>query len=188
MPPPMPTVLRRLILWTILCSVSAAPSFFIAREEHDDAAMIVGVCLFIAAYTLTTSTRAFARFHRRPFVRRTLYIGYGLRMILSLIVPLAMGMQAGLILLVDLWPGIVSVLLVQNVLGAEAKSFIGTLATTIVQGTLLNIIIFIIMAIVYAVQRMFMTPPPEQAPHGFEVIMPPTSVTPRARDTSAANT
>ena len=166
----MPTILRRLILWSIICVVSAAPSFVIASgEKFDRGAMIVGVILFIAAYTIVTSTEAFERFHRRPFMRRTLYIGYGLRLLMSAAFPLG----------IDFIPGILSVELVGNVLDVEIKSFLGTLLTTIVQGAILNIIIFVIMSLAYAFQRMFMTPPPDFGPKGFDVVIPstPTPVT-----------
>ena len=92
--------------------------------------------------------------------------------ILSFLFPLGMSTGLGLVLWVDIWPGILSLIFVDELLGADAQYFAGTLATTIVQGTLLNIIIFIIMSIVYAVQRLFMTPPPESSPRGFDVVMP----------------
>src|SRR5687767_15817356 len=115
----MPVILRRLILWTIICCASAAPSFAIAYDEHDPAAMVAGVVLFILLYTAATSTSAFERFHRRPFVRRTLYIGYGLRLILSAVFPLGLSSKGpGVILMfADLWPGLVSLKIVQDGLG-----------------------------------------------------------------------
>ena len=132
----MPVTLRRLILWTIICSVSAAPSFVLASGEFDRAAMVVGVVIFIALYTLGTSTAAFERFHRRPFVRRTLYIGYGLRLIMSMTFPLGFvaGPQIGPVALVffaDVWPGALSLEVVRWT-GLDPNTFSGTLATTIV--------------------------------------------------------
>ena len=174
----MPVLLRRFILWTIICCASAAPSFAIAYDEHDPAAMVVGVVLFILLYTAATSTEAFERFHRRPFIRRTLYIGYGLRLIMSAVFPLGIGTGSPAIVLMfgDLWPGLISIHIVKNVVGVSPQSFTGTLLTTIVQGALLNAILFVVMAVVYAFQSMFMTPPPERAPKGFDVVMPATPV------------
>ena len=159
--PDVTTIVRRLLLWTLVCVVSAAPSFMWASHEFERSAMVVGVALFILAYTVLTSTAAFERFHNRPFIRRTLYIGYGVRLGLSALFPLGMG--------VDMMPGMLSVNVVEGVLG-NARDFAGTLATTVVQGTLLNVILFFFMAAVYAVQRAFMRPP--AAPPGFEVVMP----------------
>ena len=54
----MPTPLRRLLLWTVVCGVSAAPSFVLASHDYDPAAMALAVCVFILAYTAATSTDA----------------------------------------------------------------------------------------------------------------------------------
>ena len=161
------TVARRFALWTIICVVSAAPSFMWASREFDRGAMVVGVALFVLAYTALTSTAAFERFHQRPFVRRTLYIGYGARLVASILFPLGMGL--------DMLPGMLSVALVENF--TNAHTFAGTLATTVVQGTLLNAMLTVFMAAVYATQKMFMQPPP--APHGFDVVMPALPAEPR---------
>lgn len=154
------TIIRRLLLWTIVCAASAAPSYMWASSEFDRRAMIVGVCLFVLAYTALTSTAAFERFHNRPFMRRTLYIGYGARLAASLLFPVGMGL--------DMLPGMLSVSITRAVLG-NPHSFAGTLATTVVQGTLLNLLLCAFMGCVYAVQKMFMQPP--AAPQGFDVVM-----------------
>ena len=169
----MPTVLRRLLLWTVVCCVSAAPSFVWAHEGFSRPAMVFGVALFVAAYTGFTSTEAFERLHRRPFVRRTLYIGYGTRLVLSLAFPIGMG--------VDLIPGLMSIRVVELV-GMEPRSFAGTLAITIVQGGLLNAIIGVFMLVVYSIQRATMKPPVDAERHGFEVVVggPPQPVIPLA--------
>ncbi len=142
--------LRHLGLWTIVCSISAVPSFMLAYEEYDIAAMIVGIACFIALLTLITGTSAFARFRRRAFVRPTLYAGYGLRIGMSVIMPFGV--------LLDMFPGVISIGLVEA-LDLRGESFIGTLLITLVQGTLLNIILAVVMLIIYALQRMFRTPP-----------------------------
>jgi hypothetical protein len=173
-------VWRRLWLWTIVCGISAAPSFALASDRFNDAAMVVGVCLFIAAYTAVTGTSFFQRLRRLPFVRRTLYIGYGARLALSLLhgtaflVAWSGAPSWWLFALVDVWPGVLSIELVQNLFGREPETFVGTLLTTLIQGTLLNAIVLVFMLVVYGLQRMFLTPPPVEAPHGFDVV-PPTA-------------
>ena len=155
------TILRRFCLWAVVCVVSAAPSFMWASQGFHRGAMAVGVVLFILAYTALTSTATFERFHDRPFVRRTLYIGYGARLTASVLFPLGMGL--------DMFPGMLSLALVKRTLG-DPHTFDGTLATTIVQGTILNILLTLFMLVVYAVQARFMQPPPARP--GFEVVMP----------------
>ena len=161
------TIARRFVLLAVICVVSAAPSFMWASREFDRGAMVAGVALFVLAYTALTSTAAFERFHQRPFVRRTLYIGYGARLLVSFLFPLGMGL--------DMLPGMLSVALVEKF--TNAHTFAGTLATTIVQGTLLNAMLTVFMAAVYGTQKVFMQPPP--APQGFDVVMPVIPVQPR---------
>lgn len=157
-----PVILRRFALWTVICTVSAAPSFFWAQGEYSRDAMVLGVALFILAYTALTSTAAFDRFHRRPFIRRTLYIGYGTRLGLSLAFPLGIW--------VDLWPGMFSVGVV-NRLGLGTDPFAHTLLITLVQGAVLNAMIFLLMIVAYGIQRATMDPVvPEDPRRGFAVL------------------
>jgi hypothetical protein len=159
----MPRVLRRFLLWSVVCVVSAAPSFFWAHKNFHQGAMALGVAIFISLYTATTSTDAYERFHSRPFVRRTLYIGYGLRVGISIVFPV--GLYA------DLLPGMLSMGLMEE-LGIAVHSFHGTLLTTCVQGTVLNILLAIFMLIVYAVQWGTIQPPSsENQARGFEVLL-----------------
>lgn len=146
-------ILRRAGLWTLLCSISATPSFVWAAHEFSRAAMVTGVAAFILFYTAATSTQAFHLFSRRPFVRRTLYIGYGLRVGVSIIFPLGM--------ILDLLPGIISVNITEEVFRKD-HSFVPTLITTLIQGTILNAILSIFMCIVYGLQRAFLKPPPDR--------------------------
>ncbi len=166
------TVVRRLLLWTLVCCVSAAPSFAWAYQAYDRAAMALGVALFAGVYTALTSTEAFDRFHRRPFVRRTLYIGYGTRIGLSLAFPVGLGL--------DMMPGMLSLRFVEAVLRLDPHSFAGTFATTLVQGAILNAIVLFFMWVVYGIQRATMKPPepPEDRRRGFEVLAAPQA--PRA--------
>lgn len=168
-PPPKPVntpadVARRALLWTVLCGVSSAPSFIWGSLEFDKFAMITGVLLFITLYTIITSTPAFLIFREKPFVRRTLYIGYGTRILISIVFPV--GMAA------DLLPGIFSVSLVHAILGSTLHGFISTLLITIVHGTILNVLLSFYMFIIWVIQRLFMKPP--EQPHGFPVLMNPS--------------
>jgi hypothetical protein len=160
-------VVRRLVLWTFLCGVSAIPSFYVGSHEFDTRAMLVGVGVFSVAYTLFTSTTGFRRFAERPSVRRTLYIGYGTRIGISVLYPV--GMAA------DLIPGFLSVGIVGG-LGIDPKTFAGTLLATLVQGTLLNIILSVYMAVVFVIVRA--VGGRRERHQGFEVILPAEPVEP----------
>lgn len=144
-------VIRRLLLWTAVCSISAGPSFYWAMGEFNVPAMITGVALFIVIMTAMTCSRRFLTFRKRPFVKSTLYVGYGTRVVLSIVFPV--GMAA------DLLPGLISIAIVQW-LGVDSHGFAGTLIATMVQGTFLNLIISLLMLMVYAAQLATGTPPP----------------------------
>jgi hypothetical protein len=158
-------IARRALLWTLLCSISAIPSFLWSRIGYNDAAIVCGVCLFIILYTVFTSTPQFLRFREKPFVRRTLYIGYATRILVSVIFPVGMAL--------DLIPGLISIGLVESggrSIGPSAgitESFIKTLLITIIQGTILNIILSVYMLILWVFQRLFCKPPVLQ--RGFPV-------------------
>lgn len=144
---PFPSPLRRLLLWTLVASISAAPSFAIAvTGGFHPFAMLAGVACFIVLLTAVTCTQAFDRFQRRPFIRRTLYIGYGTRVVLSLLsaVPPFFGTFP------DLFTGIFSIEVVSG-LGIDEQSFTGTLLITLLQGTCLNVVVALFMLVVYAV-------------------------------------
>lgn len=143
-------VFRRAALWTFLCATSALPSFLWAHQEYSRSAMLVGVVAFILLYTVTTSTQTFHRFSRRAFVRRTLYIGYTIRFVLSALFPLGMAL--------DLLPGLLSIEIVESHLG-KSHGFVHTLLITLLQGTFLNIILGVFMVLVYAVQFAMCAPP-----------------------------
>ncbi len=145
------SIYNRAALWTLVCGISAAPSFIWASASFDTAGMICGVAFFVVLYTVVSSTDWCNRFERRPFVRRTLQIGYGTRLAMSIVYPLGM--------VVDLIPGIISVGIVEGRLASGQHTFLPTLLTTVVQGCLINCLLGLYMLIVYAIQRVFLRRP-----------------------------
>lgn len=152
----MNTFLQRLGKWTLICGVSAIPSFIVAQQSFSRPGMALGVACFIALYTWISGMEAFRRFESAPFVRRTLRIGYGTRLTVSLIYPVGVA--------VDLLPGLVSVSVVSYLYGSDFVSnkagFGPTLLITLVQGCTLNALLAFYMAVIYSLQRLFCTPPP----------------------------
>ena len=81
--------LRRAIIATGLCLTAALPSFVIALlAEYDVAALVVGLTIFAGAMIAISWTQEFRSFTRRPFVRRTLFFVYGVRILVSVATPL----------------------------------------------------------------------------------------------------
>ncbi len=140
----------RFVLWTLVCGVSAAPSYIWASTEFNRPAMVCGVAVYILLYTAVSMTATVARLETRPFVRRTLRIGYITRLVISIVFPVGMA--------VDLFPGLLSYTLVGAFLG-ERRDFAFTFLTTLVQGVFVNIVLGVYMLIVYGVQRIFLPKP-----------------------------
>lgn len=151
--------LRALGRWTLICSISAAPSFFwgcaLHREFEHVIGMICGILVFVLAYTVVECTHYYQRVITRPHLHGTVLIGYGTRILISVIFPVGLA--------VDMMTGIVSVAIVQNVSPANsvdlpdagaAVSAFAVFLTTVVQGILLNIMLFGYMACVYGVLRV----------------------------------
>lgn len=171
-------VLRRLGIWAFVCGISAVPSFLWAHQSFDRAAMVFGVLLFIAIYTVLSCTPYFERIYLLPHVRKTLYIGYWVRIGLSIAFPLGMG--------IDLIPGLISLNIV-NGLGLTPESFGGTFTATLIQGTILNFILTIFMLIVYAIIRAAAARNPIEQ-RGFEVMIPEARIAQGSSDPSVAAT
>lgn len=133
--------------WTLICVVSAGPSFFWGCVLHHQfehiVGMIAGIAVFILGYTMVECSTAYRRVIRWPHVRRTVWIGYGTRLAMSIIFPIA--------LMVDFWTGAISFSVVQSLTSDDPDnaSFFIVFLTTIVQGTLLNVVLFAYMALVW---------------------------------------
>jgi hypothetical protein len=113
------------------------------------------VAIFIVAYTLVTGTRPFRTIGSKPRLRRTFRIGYGTRLVISIIFPI--GMQ------LDMLCGLLSTGAVAQLV-ENPESFAGILTTTLVQGAVLNVLLLLYMSAVYGVVRLVM-PRPVPAGH-----------------------
>ncbi len=160
LPAPWPVRFRRqLLIWTAICTISAAPSFMCGLSFGTDlphvAAMIIGVATFILGYALIAASEPALRFKRRPFVRRTLRIGYITRLALSVAFPVG--------LYLDLLCGVLSVGVIDAIRQGELMrdgTFLSILATTLLQGVVLNIVLLVYMTLLYVPQRLFLPRPP----------------------------
>jgi hypothetical protein len=151
---PSDTTWRRLLLWSVICLISAAPSFFFGVSLHGTAppivAMLLGIAVFIGLYTWASGTRFFRRLRRHPYARRCLFIGYGTRLFISIVFPIG--------IYVDMVCGIVSTGIVEHALG-DAESVIGVFVTTLLQGVELNVLLVLLMLASYGIQRLLLGRP-----------------------------
>ena len=115
--------------------------------------MLSGIAVFVLAYTAAEGTSSYRLLVRQPCVRRTLLIGYGTRLVLSILFPLG--------LTLDMFVGMISLRIVSAVhidelslAGQESggPAFLVVFLTTIVQGSLLNTLLLLYMLCLYAIQ------------------------------------
>ena len=137
--------------WLLICSISAAPSFFwgwAVLGEQDvisAAAMVAGILTFVVLYVWIESLPFVRSKLADRRLRRAVKIGYGIRIGMSIIFPVA--------IILDLYCGVMSVGVVNTVLGVEGFESVSTNSafplfkliqfylTTLVQGVVLNILL-----------------------------------------------
>ncbi len=151
--PPVPDLHQRVTLWTAVCGISSIPSFTWAKmsgpADFDTVAMLTGIVVVIIIYVWATGTQVVVRLQARPRAARAFRIGYLVRLFLSSLFPLGMG--------VDMIPGLLSVLTVETLSRGVLQqsggiaSFPITLCITLLQGLFLNLIGFVFMGLVYLV-------------------------------------
>jgi hypothetical protein len=143
-------VIQRSLLWIVICGVSAIPSFLwgmnVSRPPFSAIAMILGTLIFAAGYTVLdlVSLREICR--RNEALRRAIFFGFGTRLVCSAIFPI------GAVL--DMFPGIISVGLVERLVGSlqnDHTSWMITsvFLTTLIQGLLLNIELWCLIVLIY---------------------------------------
>lgn len=135
--------------WFLICSVSAAPSWYIAAGATSAAiaGMATGVFLFIVGYTIFDVWTRNHPLRQRRDVKITLAITYGTRIAISLLFPIGF--------FVDIFCGIIAVSATGFVFQTTESNlqFVSTLVTTLVQGVLLNCVLAGYGLLVYAVCR-----------------------------------
>ncbi|MDG2022305.1 MAG: hypothetical protein P8J59_10190 [Phycisphaerales bacterium] len=147
-------ILRRTVLWSLICGISAVPSFLWGMEDFSVSAMLLGVAIFAAALSFISTLRLFRDFLERPFMRRTFRAGFAMRLLASAIVPLGV--------MVDLWPGLLATNIVQAAYGSlgyrlEESDFLATLLVTLLQGVNLNVLVVLVIFLLWLPQRLFLT-------------------------------
>lgn len=134
------------VRWFSICYACAAPSFFLGSGFGSGnirfAGMTCGIFVFVLLYTAAECSDALRRWRALPGVNRTFAIGFGLRMAISLIFPIG--------LYLDMFLGILAV--EQGSFGSAGFEFACFFVTTLVQGALVNLVLFGFMLLMYAVQ------------------------------------
>ena len=143
--------LRRCVLWIVIAHVAGTTSFMLGFtvDEAPPIAMLLGIAIYGCFIGLVSSSGGFRRRLQRPFVERSFRIGYGIRLA-ACIVP-------GAAMAVDTFPGILAVM-AGELFEREVwfNRFASTLVSTLVQGTLINIAILVVVFFAWLFQKMFM--------------------------------
>ena len=162
LPPPKPG--RVIIKWLMVCGIAAGPSFYFGGglggwRTPETLGMVFGILIFVAGYSAIEFMPQIQSAMAQRVKRRATRVAYITRMGISILFPIGV--------LVDLYCGIVSVMIAsaitgsENPLGSRGSGFVLPpfrfsiyLLTTLIQGTLLNILVFTYMMIVYGFLRM----------------------------------
>lgn len=163
-----PRIANILLWWTIICSLAAAPSFVLGCNiDGAVGGMLAGVATYIIGYTLISLTLTARRLYANRIWRRTIHITYGTRIALSLLSVFAfIGVPFAMI--IDIWSGMVATTVAERIVGG-AGGFVFAYLATIIEGAILNFVLFVFMMMVWTVARMVMTPE-DSVPRGFDVI------------------
>lgn len=140
--------LRRLILWTLFSLLCAVPSVLIAGIAGFNVyAMILCLILCGACYAIVSRTAWFQQFKEKPFVAKTLKIGYVTRVIICVVFPAGM--------FVDILVGLCSVSPIgfnPTARGPFNVGFAPTLLVSIIHTLLLHFTFCIYMYVIYRFQ------------------------------------
>ena len=155
-PIPLERVLAR---WLLVCSISAAPSFFLGLSFGADiyhvSAMVSGVLLYVLIYVFV-DIKVRPRIADNALLRRSMQIGYWTRVIVSVAFPVAFAIDMGCGVIstavVGVVPGLGASLNLGGAQSTGMTAFVAIFLTTVVQGALMHVVLFGFMGIVYAIQ------------------------------------
>lgn len=152
---------RSFLRWLLICSFSAAPSFFLGLSFGSDiyhvSAMIFGVLTYVVLYVYLEH-RVWTTIAHRTALRRSMRIGYGARVVASILFPVAVfvDMPCGILAtsITSLIPR-AAVFVNLNSVNESATgpgAFVAIFMTTILQGALMHLVLGGFIGIVHAIQ------------------------------------
>ena len=165
-PLPPPQLSRVGIKWLIICGIAAAPSFVFGGSIGNwrtagVVGMVIGVLIFVIGYTALEFTTAVQQQMQKPASRRASWIAYMTRVGISIVFPIGV--------FVDIACGVFAVSLSSSVTGIQEVGFARSetvnvsdaafcfqfALTTLIQGFLLNLVLFGYMGIVWLICKAF---------------------------------
>lgn len=158
---------RSLGKWLLICFVCAAPSFFLGfslgrNYVVQSTAMVMGILTYVALYVFVESQEWTRRKLMDKSLRIAVKVGYITRIVISVLFPISF--------FVDIWCGLISMSVTSAIFGAEFGPmryvdevetpglpvvFLWFYFTTLLQGTLMNILLGGYTLVVYAFVLLF---------------------------------
>lgn len=148
--------LGSLVVWGLVCTVSAIPSFVWGLGTIASThilAMLLGVLIFIVGYVFADQLTQSSSWRRNKSLRLSLKIGYITRLIISIVFPVGGTL--------DMFCGLLSISMIDFAgrstiggglsLGPGVGSFGEVLATTLVQGVVLNVVLSAFVLLVFGI-------------------------------------
>lgn len=118
-------IIARILVWSVVCGVTALPSAIAAEGQLNILGMAAGVVFYVLLYAGVSCLPVLRRLYRDKLVRSTIILAYGARMVASLAFPVGMVLDA---------PPAKLALAVVKYFHPYPDDFFGTLALTLLQG------------------------------------------------------
>ena len=139
------SIQRRFILWLTLCVVCSIPSYLLASSNsYLPLALSLAIISFAVLMTCITSLPRFYELSRIPYMRKSMYVGYGIRIALSIIFPVGF--------FIDALTGILTMHMIDTLSAiATKRGFVSAFIGTLIQGTLMNVVVSICIVTIWFV-------------------------------------
>lgn len=151
--------IRSLGTWTLVCGISAAPSFVIAMgiiPKGTWPAMVMGVAIFIVLYVQLDYRTRQAAFRKDKRIRYSLYATYVLRIIASIIFPIGT--------FIDLMCGFCSAAVVSPFQlemrpdsAASGVAFLAVFLWTMTHAVVMHLVLFCIWILIWLFLKLAMS-------------------------------
>jgi len=166
------------IRWSIICTISAAPSFVLAINDKNSGfnplAMILGVVIFIFIYSFITSSDFYAYLRKFNNIYKALKFSYLLKIIMAIIAfPFSFFAFHGkdsiamFFILPDFYAGILSYIAYSWIIntnmhtvnesrtGGYEITFVDTLMITLIEGIILSLMILLFSLIMLLIFKIY---------------------------------
>lgn len=156
------TLIRTVTLWLVVCGAGATPSFIVAMSLLSHPwkvpAMVAGVLIFTAGCIAVDLLVLSSYLAQYPRLRSAVRASYGIRVAISVMLPVGIA--------VDIFCGAMSTGLTQLLLGGTPAdlSIFAIILTVLIQGLLLNVLVWAVVPLIYAIQLLFWKVPESAEP------------------------